>query len=197
MNRQWPVGADSTEEYTPLKSDGAQQQDGFKGASMGKGKRRKLSKKQLAVIEDLFAGGIDEPEVLGRHNVKSAIYKRWLSQGAFNEEMAFRVASVRRKSRMIIAQYSPVAAVKLVELSQEGKGETARKACMDIINMPDAKETIGRDDTKEDDGEKNISFSQKAASRMLEILADDRMADDGSAEATKGTERNEGLHRRL
>jgi hypothetical protein len=167
---------------------------------MGKGERTELSKKQRAVIEDLFAGGMDELEVLSRHNVKPAVYKRWLGHGAFNKEMVFRLASARRKSRMIIAQYAPVAAAKLVELSQEGKGETARKACLDIINLPDAEEVIGQTNAGKEggkDGEReDISFSQRAASRMLEILAEDRMEDSDSEETVRDTKRNRSLHRR-
>jgi len=99
-------------------------------------KRKKLSKKQLAVIEDLFSGQFDEQAVLDKHNVTRAVYNRWLADEQFDDEFSRRIASAHRQSELIIARYAPLAAAKLVQLTDSEKEETARRACLDIISLP-------------------------------------------------------------
>lgn len=99
-------------------------------------KRKKLSKKQLAVIEDLFSGQFDEQAVLEKHNVSRAVYNRWLADEQFDDEFSRRIASAHRQSELIIARYAPLAAAKLVQLTDSEKEETARRACLDIISLP-------------------------------------------------------------
>lgn len=97
--------------------------------------KKKLSKRQLAVMEDLFSGELDEQAVLDKHKVRRSIYNRWLADGDFVEEFDRRIASAHRQSAALIARYAPLAAAKLVQLTESDKGETARKACMDIISL--------------------------------------------------------------
>lgn len=99
-------------------------------------KRKRLSKKQLAVIEDLFSGQFDEQAVLDKHNVSRAVYNRWLADEQFDDEFSRRIASAHRQSELIIARYAPLAAAKLVQLTDSEKEETARRACLDIISLP-------------------------------------------------------------
>jgi len=94
-----------------------------------------LSKKQLAVIDDLFAGELDEQMVLDKNNVSRAVFGRWLANEHFIEQFNERIERSFRRSRFIIARYAPLAAAKLVELTASDKEETARKACLDIISM--------------------------------------------------------------
>ena len=42
-------------------------------------KQKRLSKRQLAVIDELFAGGMDEAEVLQRYKVSTRLYREWLA----------------------------------------------------------------------------------------------------------------------
>jgi hypothetical protein len=101
-------------------------------------KSKKLSKRQLAVIEDLFVGKLEEQEVLEKHNVRPREYQRWLADEGFTGQLEQWIARACRESRMILARNASEAAKKLVELTKCDKGEVARKACLDIIAPPGA-----------------------------------------------------------
>ena len=99
-------------------------------------KRKRLSKRQLAVIDDLFAGELDEQAVLDKHGVSGNVYNKWLTDEVFQAEFARRISGARLASEALIARYCLVAAAKLVQLTDSENQETARKACLDIINLP-------------------------------------------------------------
>ncbi len=98
-------------------------------------KEKRLSKKQLAVVDDMFAGELGELAVLDKHNVSRNLYNRWLTDKAFVEQFDQRVAGAHRQSTFLIARSAPLAAGRLVRLTESGKGETTRKVCLDIISM--------------------------------------------------------------
>jgi len=98
------------------------------------GKRKQLTKRQLAVIEDLFAGELDEQAVLDKHKISRNVYNKWLADECFAEQFNECIARAYRQSELIIARYAPLAAAKLVQLTESDKEETARKACLDIIS---------------------------------------------------------------
>jgi len=96
---------------------------------------KKLSKRQVAVLEDLFTGELDEQDVLDKHAVPRALYERWLADEQFTEQFERQIAHAYRQSRMILARHAPKAAGRLEELTHCQKEETARKACLDIISL--------------------------------------------------------------
>ncbi len=96
-------------------------------------KSKKSGRWQAAVLEDLFAGEPDEQEVLDKHDIGQDTYARWLADPHFAALFEQRVARAHHEARLILARYAPKAATKLVELTRSDKGETARKACLDII----------------------------------------------------------------
>ena len=98
--------------------------------------KKHLTKRQLAVIDDLFAGEIEEKQILAKHKISMSVYRKWASETAFLDEIGFRIDSARRQGDFIIARYAPVAAAKLIQLTESEKEETARKACLDIISIP-------------------------------------------------------------
>jgi len=81
------------------------------------GSRKQLSKRQLAVIEEMFSGELDEQGVLDKHKVSRNLYNKWLADGAFADEFDRRTASARRQGELIIAKYASLAAAKLVQLT--------------------------------------------------------------------------------
>ena len=99
-------------------------------------KAKQLTKRQLAIIEDLFSGELDEQAVLDKYNVSRNLYNKWQSDDNFAEQFDRRIASAYRQSLALIARYAPLAAAKLIQLTESDKAETARKACLDIISMP-------------------------------------------------------------
>jgi len=140
--------------------------------------RKKLTRKQLAVIEDLFAGELDETQVLKKHNVSTRVYNKWQADEAFIQQFQRRIAAAYRQSAAIIARYAPAAAAKLVQLTQSEKEETARKACLDIISMhpPSAKPLRYSPATTTNDHAPLPDLpplSEQAAGKILAILAEE------------------------
>ncbi|HNY77585.1 MAG: hypothetical protein RBS72_04335 [Sedimentisphaerales bacterium] len=97
---------------------------------------KRLTKRQRAVIEDLFADQANEREVLDRHNVSAALYDRWLGDERFRQCVEERIARAYRQARLILARNAPQAAQKLIELTGCPKEDLARRACLDIIAPP-------------------------------------------------------------
>jgi hypothetical protein len=136
--------------------------------------RKRLSKKQLAVIDDIFAGELDEQVVLDKHTVSRNVYNKWLADGTFADEFDHRIASAHRQSAALIARYAPLAAAKLVQLTNSEKEETARRACLDIISLPrlSAQRTEPRTDESQTSAGRQLS--PETASRLLAVLAEER-----------------------
>ena len=132
----------------------------------------RLSKRQLAVIEDLFAGELDEAAVLDKHKVSRNRYNEWLADEGFVAAFAERIGRPYRQSQLIIARYAPLAAAKLVQLTESDSAETARKACLDIISMPTAYPHLAVAGTATDPAGAHAELSPEAASRLLAALAE-------------------------
>ena len=140
---------------------------------MAKGKR--LSKKQLSVIGDLFTGQLDEQAILDKHKVSRAVFVKWQMERRFVEEFNRRIAALNRQGELIIARYAPLAAAKLVGLTESQSQETARKACIDIIEFP--KQAVKKADEPADKNDKGAApkeLSPETASRLLAALVDKR-----------------------
>ncbi len=136
-------------------------------------KRKKLSKKQLAVIDDLFSGELDEQAVLEKHKVSRNVYNGWLANGLFSSEFDRRIMSAHRQSTALIAKYAPLAAAKLVQLTESEKVETARRACLDIISLQAILDKrIAESVESQKDGTQTLQqMTEQRASRLLAVLA--------------------------
>jgi hypothetical protein len=139
-------------------------------------KAKQLSKKQLAVIEDLFSGELGEQAVLDKYKVSRNIYNKWLANEAFAEQFDQRIAGAYRQSTTLIARYATLAAAKLVQLTESEKAETARKVCLDIISFPsltgslsDAAPASVKDSKLQKD---SPELSPETAGRLLAALAE-------------------------
>jgi len=133
-------------------------------------KDRKLTPRQLAVVDDLFEGGLDEAEVLAKHKVGTRLYRKWLADELFAGELRFRIDSARRTGELIIARYTPTAAVKLVGLIDSDKDETVRRACLDILSAGRQKDTATTDPAPSDENQPDLP--PDVASKLLEVLAE-------------------------
>ena len=136
-------------------------------------KRKKLSKKQLAVMDDMFTAELDEQAVLEKHKVSRNVYNRWLADGLFVSEFDRRIMSAHRQSAALIARYAPLAVAKLVQLTELDKEETARKACMDIISLPALldKRIVQPGELQTTETQLPQQLTEQAASRLLAALA--------------------------
>lgn len=132
-----------------------------------------LTKRQMAVIEDLLAGDLDEQAVLNKHGIKSALFDRWLADEHFTEALGLRIARSYRTGQVILASYATLAASKLTVLTQCDREETARKACLDLITMRSTaskQPPINATQATEKPAESNLS--PETASRILAALAE-------------------------
>ena len=91
--------------------------------------RKKLTRKQLAVIEDLFAGELDETQVHKKHNVSTRVYNKWQADEAFIQQFQRRIAAAYRQSaipaiaraieRGVFKVTAPYSALNLRLISEE------------------------------------------------------------------------------
>lgn len=142
-------------------------------------KAKQLSKRQLAVIEDLFNGELDEQAVLDKYKVGRKLYNKWLADETFVEQFDQRIAGAYRQSTLLIARYAPLAAAKLVQLTESEKEETARKACLDIISMHAPTDRLAVAPAVLVDNPASATsnppdLSPETASRLLDILAEEK-----------------------
>ena len=137
-----------------------------------------LSAKQLAVVDDLFKGELEEQAILENHNISRKLYNKWLADGAFNDQLDRRVAWEYRRSEFILARKAREAVSNLVQLTNPKQPETARKACLDIITMR-AKLLAGTPATPGDNLKptpESPNFSPETTGKLLAVLAEEKNA---------------------
>lgn len=134
-------------------------------------KVKKLYPKQAGVLEDLFAGQLNEEEVLEKWRVRRRTYIRWHTMPNFTAEYKRRLKQAKQEGERIMARYSNTAASKLVELTQSEKEEIARKASSDVINYFRRKPKGRIAGKKEPEEEKLPDLSPEKASVLLAALA--------------------------
>jgi len=137
-------------------------------------RRKYLSQRQLAILDDLFNSDLDEQAVLDKHKVRRSTYDRWLADKLFAERFKQYINGLTRRSELLMAKYGCLAAAKLVELTASDKAETARKACLDIISVPKITSNIieQSDKAKKDSDQQAQQLSDATASRLLTALAE-------------------------
>lgn len=125
------------------------------------------------MIDDLFAGQLDEQAILDKHNVSRNIYNKWLTDENFANEFDRRIAALNRQSKLITARYAPLAAARLVQLTESEKEETSRKACLDIISLPPpaAKKSEQSTELQNASAQQVPPLSDETAGRLLAALA--------------------------
>jgi len=137
-------------------------------------RRRYLSQKQLAVLDDLFTSDLGEQAILDKHKVRRSTYDRWLEDKLFAERFKQYVNGLKRRSELLLAKYSCLAAAKLVQLTESKNQETARKACLDIMSVPKVvgKETKAPTDPQSSPDKQAEQLPAQTASKLLAVLAE-------------------------
>jgi len=131
-------------------------------------KTKRLSARQIAVIDELFTGEASEQDVLAKCKVSRKLYGRWLTDETFAAELDRRMAEAYRRSVLLIARHAPKAADRLLELTKCEKEETARKACLDIISLPGTGQTTAASETSPAGSPK---LTPETAGKLLAVLA--------------------------
>ena len=152
-------------------------------------KAKRLSVRQLAFIGDLFGGKLSEQAALEKHHVSRRLYNKWLTDLAFAEEFDRRIAGLYRQNSLLIAHNASKAMEELMKLikgkeeSTEGnakkpeKGETVRKACLDVIKMHLSPRRVDRPkapDKKATPPPEMPRLSPKTAGKLLAVLAEEK-----------------------
>ena len=134
-------------------------------------KVKKLTRRQNALIEDLFTHDEEEQVLLDKHNVSSRLYCRWLVDEAFAEQLDRQVKVAYHRSKLLLARKAVLVASRLVDLTGCDKKETARKACLDIICTTGSIGQTSAAATPERRSEDSMSISPQAAGRLLAAIA--------------------------
>jgi len=141
---------------------------------------RRLTKTQLAVIDDLIAGELEQKQILEKYQIRPTTFNKWLEAPAFKAELDRRTEWLSHRSELILTSYKSVAAGRLVELTQSQNQETARKACLDILNRTHlAADGSAKTQVSPDESEKNLPAD--TASKLLAVLAQHRRNKGGDS----------------
>ena len=131
--------------------------------------KKTLTKKQSAVIDELFSGEFDQQQVLEKYKISKKLYDKWQNNQNFIDEFNRRITNAHRQGELIIAKYASLAAAKLVALTESENQETARKACLDVIS---ARGMTASEQGQDALSEKNHQqLPAEMASRLLAALA--------------------------
>ena len=134
---------------------------------------KQLSKRQLAMAEDLFAGELEEQKVLDKYKVTRKLFNRWLAEPAFAEHLKRYIDAVHLHSAVLVARKASEAADALFGLTKSDKGETARKACLDIILMNTPSHSDDASATPDAELANRPFLTDETASKILAALAEE------------------------
>ena len=94
-----------------------------------------ISKRQRAVIDDLLKNGLNEYEILEKYKISPSRYRKWLQNSVFIRELDAHALAAERQTRFALIHCQPKAVAKIIKLIGEEKGETARKACLNALEL--------------------------------------------------------------
>jgi len=138
-------------------------------------KKKRLDKKQIAVIEELVNGKLDEHETLKKYGVRRSTFNRWLRERLFVAELDRRVGWLKFRGDLTVARCKSEAADQLSKLTASDKPETARKACLDILRLDEAAD-FGSEQCEgkcSDEEGQYEDLSAETAGKLLAVLAEE------------------------
>jgi hypothetical protein len=142
--------------------------------------RTSITKIQETVISRIFAGE-GEDEILKSLKIPQAVYRRWLKSEKYQKMLEQKIEDCQRQAKIMIASYQLVAAAKLVNLMQCDKEQTARQACLDILQMELITPKVTKDE-KTDEHNK-LLLGSKAAAAITRILASQKAESETQIES--------------
>lgn len=127
----------------------------------------KPTKKMRAFLEDILTNRLSVETAMAKNSVSGELLKRWFSSPVFLQTLAKDTELAAKRADILISQNRITAAEKLVSLTNCDKEETARKACLDIIEL------TGKPENAEDKNTTPV-FSPETAEKLLKILANEK-----------------------
>ena len=91
------------------------------------------SKQQKEWARLLYEGQLNEQEIIEQQGLSKLKWQRLMQSKVFQQELHGLCESTLRETRLILARYGPVAALRLAELLDSDKPDIARRAALDLI----------------------------------------------------------------
>ena len=140
---------------------------------------RSIQGRMMGFVQDLF----DEDstatikQLFEKWKVSGQEFGYWLRDKRFMHELVIRLKWARRENEIFMARYVKTAAAKLIILTESRNSETARRACLDILNFVRTPRRPGRPPGRPrkpvPERAKGIqSLTDAKASRLLAALAE-------------------------
>ena len=98
---------------------------------------RSIQGRMMGFVDDLFDEKSESTfdELLTKWKVSKNEFGYWLKDKRFLKEIKRRIYWASKRGEIFVARYILTAAVKLVYLTDSKRSETARRACLDILNF--------------------------------------------------------------
>ncbi len=132
---------------------------------------KRLKKVQKEFIKEVFVNSLTQSQAMKMLEISPADYQKWLNEPPFRQELQNQMESALREGKMLIIRHCSLAAAKLISLANSEKEETARKACLDIIQTAQACIENQKIISKTDNQQQPQQISNGQAAQILEILA--------------------------
>lgn len=134
-----------------------------------------LNKMQEKFLSRIFAGE-DEGNVLESLGIPQSVYRRWLKSEKYQQKLQQKIEDCQRQAQIMISSYKTVAAAKLIGLISCDKEQTARQACLDVLQM-ESLISKTKEDEKTDETNKLI-LTSKTAAAITRILASQKAGNE-------------------
>jgi hypothetical protein len=135
--------------------------------------RGHISAKQRAVIDDILKNGISESEALAKHSISLIKFRRWLKGRLFLYELNTAIDAAVRQTNLTMAYRLPLVAKTLTGLIANQKGETIRKACLDIIELQKTSACLQLPkETQDEQARSKYNLTQEKAAKIWAVLAE-------------------------
>lgn len=130
---------------------------------------------QEKFLSRIFAGE-DENNVLKSFGIPQSVYRRWLKSEKYQQKLQEKIEDCQRQAQIMISSYKTVAAAKLIGLISCDKEQTARQACLDVLQM-ESLISKTKEDEKTDETNKLI-LTSKTAAAITRILASQKAGNE-------------------
>jgi hypothetical protein len=132
----------------------------------------KLTKKQIAALDELYSNGGDELAVQQKFNIKYSVWQQWLDDYYFAVEIDRRLQQLQRQADIMLAKFKPMALAMLMSLCQSSSEEVSRKACVELLYLKFSSPTMAGGMPEPPTRCENMS--DETASKILELIAEEK-----------------------
>jgi DNA-directed RNA polymerase subunit N (RpoN/RPB10) len=136
---------------------------------------KSLTKIQEKFLSRIFAGE-DENNVLESLGIPQFTYRRWLKSEKYQKMLEQKIEDCQRQAQIMISSFKTVAAAKLIGLVSCDKEQTARQACLDVLQMDSLLPKTAKGETTDEFNK--LILTSKAAAEITRILTSQKAKDE-------------------